>query len=91
MISGLSLIRFCLFLSILKKQIMRIGLGFYLLVLIVIAAGIAWFYFQMSLGIADYTLFIPSSAHFNLALVALSALLFLGLDSFRVIKFKILV
>lgn len=87
LICGLILVKFCVCLSILKKQFLKLGFRFYILSLVIFAIAIFWVYFQLDIGVIPYNLFIPSSLHFNISFVIVSSLLFLGVDSFRIIKF----
>lgn len=87
LICGLSLIKFSLFLAVLKKKFRKLGPGFYALVLFVLAISAIWVFLQLRTGVSKYDLFVPSSLVFNVSLVFLSSIFFPGVDSFRTIKF----
>jgi hypothetical protein len=75
-----SFLKFSFFLVIYKKKVLKFGIGFF--VLLAAAVLLIW-----AVTIGD-SLFITSSLHFSVSLVILSSVLFIGVDSFRVIKVK---
>lgn len=86
LVCGFSLIKFGIFLAILKKRFLKIGPRFYALILVLLVFTLLWIWYQLAMGITQYSLFIPSSLYFNVYLVVMSSLLFFGVDSFRIIK-----
>jgi hypothetical protein len=83
-----SFFKFCLFLVIFKNRVLKFGKGS-----LVVLASVVLLFWAVAIGDRDfvnleYYLFIPSSLHFSVSLVIMSAILFLGVDSFRVIKVK---
>lgn len=85
LICGFSLAKFCIFLAILKKRFLKIGARFYALIFVLLVVTTVWIWYQFEMGITQYNLFIPSSLFFSVSLAAMSSLLFLGVDSFRII------
>jgi hypothetical protein len=83
---GFSLVKFCIFLAILKKRYLKIGPTLYALILVLMVTTTCWIWYQLGTGITQYNLFISSSLEFAASLVAMSSLLFLGIDSFRIIR-----
>lgn len=81
-------LKFSFFLVIFKKKVLKFGKGIYFLLAAVVL--LIWAVTRGDLAFVnlDYSLFIPSSLHFSVSLVVLSSILFLGTDSFRVIKVK---
>lgn len=86
LICGFSLVKFCIFLAILKNRYLKIGLRLYGLILVLMVTAFCWIWYQLGMGITEYNLFISSSLEFSVSLVVMSSLLFLGVDSFRIIK-----
>jgi hypothetical protein len=71
-----------------KKKVLKFGIGFF--VLLAAAVLLIWAVTIGDLAFVnlEYSLFITSSLHFSVSLVILSSVLFIGVDSFRVIKVK---
>jgi hypothetical protein len=83
-----SFFKFCLFLVIFKNRVLKFGKGS-----LAVLASVVLLFWAVAIGDRhfvnlEYYLFIPSSLHFSISLVIMSAILFLGVDSFRVIKVK---
>jgi hypothetical protein len=83
-----SFLKFSFFLVIYKKKVLKFGIGFF--VLLAAAVLLIWAVTIGDLAFVnlEYSLFITSSLHFSVSLVILSSVLFIGVDSFRVIKVK---